>query len=405
MALEFGQKVKEEAVWLAETGKDPNQTAKVLCDQDPDGHNYGIGIILDGKGNPMPGSPTLLEYAAAELDNSTKGSYMNSAKIMADVKAAVLKWQRIPGQYGDAFKLALPSDAGTGAVKTSIEVALALNPQLEALGIEELGWPAYKAIAKSARISWKEFPQDAVAEGDALLPVYQAGPLNTTGMVRKEDVIQARARAAAKTNTIVILDRAYPGFEFARDIKTTSYDDVMRKSFELQIKPFIDEGVPFCLALSPTKAFVTFALRPCGMMLVYCPGDAMAKEVSPLLTATIRARGSAFEHPVSRGFTKAMVNDLSRLEDEHKVSLGRLADAETLWKKLTEGTPIEYLFSGDYAGLFRNPEAKEDAAVHIYDKHIYPVLAKDRCRMNVSGIPVDEDLAKNQIAVFAEQCY
>ena len=79
------------------------------------------------------------------------------------------------------------------------------------------------------------------------------------------------------------------------------------------------------------------------------------------LNATMRARGSSFEHPVTRGFVKAMIGDLESLEAEQAGALQRLADAEKLWGRLVAGTAIEELFSENYAGLFRNPLAREDA--------------------------------------------
>jgi len=70
MDLTFGQAVQKEVLRLAAEGKDTNQIAKIVCDQDPKGYNYGIGIMLDGNGQPMSSSPTLLEYTHTELDNS-----------------------------------------------------------------------------------------------------------------------------------------------------------------------------------------------------------------------------------------------------------------------------------------------------------------------------------------------
>jgi aspartate/tyrosine/aromatic aminotransferase len=403
-ALDFGQNVYQESLKLQEEGRDANQIAKILSERDPAGHNYGIGIVLDGQGQPMASSSLLLEYAAAELGFSQKGTYMNSGKVMEELKTAVLAWQRIPEQYWGQFKLALPSDAGTGAVKTGVEIGLMLNPQLNTLGIEELGWPAYKAIARVARINCEEYADDIIS-GANTLPIYQAGPMNTTGLVRDKAVIEARAKSAADTNTFVILDRAYPGFEFARQLAAQSYDDVMRMSYELQVQPFIDQGVPFCAAIGPTKAFVTFALRPCGLLLIFNPDSAREKEMTNMLNTTIRARGSAFEHPITRAFAKAMVQDLARFEAEHQVALERLAQAEATWRKLVQGTPIEYLYAENYAGLFRNPKARDGAAVHIYNEHIYPVFAQQRCRQNVTGIPDDEALAQKHVSVFAEQCF
>lgn len=124
-----------------------------------------------------------------------------------------------------------------------------------------------------------------------------------------------------------------------------------------------------------------------------------------MLNTTIRARGSAFEHPVSRAFAKAMTTDRARLEAEHLVALVRVAEAEAMWRKLVQGTPIEYLYSDRYAGLFRNPMARDDAPIAVYNEHIYPVFANQRCRQNVTGIPQDEHLARKHVRVFAEQCY
>ncbi len=405
MSVEFGKTVYENALKLKEQGKDANQIVKILFDQDPEAVNYGIGIILGGDGKPVATSSTVLEYAAAELEQSKVGTYMNSSAKQGDLKKAVMKWQRIPEEYADKFILATPSDAGTGAVKTAVEIALMQNPQMNTLGIQEFGWPAYKTIAKTSRIQVKEYAGDGVIAGDGVLPLYQAGPMNTTGFVAGQELVEARAKSAAEHDALVVLDRAYSGFEFARLLAETSYDEVMRKSYELQIKPFIEHNAPFCLAVSPTKAFVTFALRPCGLLLIFTPDAEQKKAITTLVNTTMRARGSAFEHPVTRAFIKAMTQDLARLEAEHQTALERLAEAEALWRTLVQGTPMEYLYSEEYAGLFRNPPAKEDAAIHIYNEHIYPVLANQRCRQNVTGIPDDEELARKHVNVFAEQCY
>ncbi|MBF0289266.1 MAG: aminotransferase class I/II-fold pyridoxal phosphate-dependent enzyme [SAR324 cluster bacterium] len=405
MELQFGKSVQAEGLQLAKSGKDVNQVAQVLCDKDNQGHNYGIGIVLNGNGQPMNTSATLLEYISAELEYSKRGTYMNSAKIMDELKQTVLRWQRIPEQYWNQFRLALPSDAGTGAVKSAVELTLLQNPSFHTLGIQALGWPAYKTIAKLAHLQCQEFAEDSIIAEPNTLPVYQAGPLNTTGRVCQKDIIEARAKTAAETNTPVVLDRAYSGFEFTRLIPSKSYDDIMRMSYELQIQPFIEQGTSFSLAISPTKVFVTFALRPCGLLLVFCPETKPNQELTNSLNMTMRARGSSFEHVTTRAFTKALVQDLPRLEEEHHGALKRLAEAEAGWRKLVEGTPIDYLYSEQYAGLFRNPKANDDAAVHIYNEHIYPVFAQGRCRQNVTGIPDDEQLARKHVAVFAGQCF
>ncbi len=405
MEQKFGNQVYEKMRQLQEQGKDVNQIAKILFDQDPQGHNYGIGIILDGKGQPAVTSSTLLEYASAELEQSKAGTYMNSGKVLKDVQQAVLQWQRIPEHYWEYFTLALPSDAGTGAVKTAVEIALQLDPHLNALGVEELGWPAYKAIAKASRLQVQEFATGKPITGDTVLPIYQAGPMNTTGLVHPRDVIQHRAQSAAKTGTYVILDRAYPGFEYARRLATSSYDEVMRMSYESQIQPFLEEGVPCALAIGPTKAFVTFSLRPCGLLLLFCPDSSRQSAWTTVINTTMRARGSAFEHAITRAFVNALLHDRARLEEEHRQALTRLSEAETMWRTFVGGTPLEYLYADNYAGLFRNPKARENAEIAIYNEHIYPVFANQRCRQNVTGIPTDKELAQTHVRVFAEQCY
>ena len=405
MSVEFGTKVYEKAKELASQGIDANQSAKVLFDMDDAGYNYGIGIVLDDKGNPMATSSTLLEYTLKEVQNSTEGNYYNSNKQLGKLKEAVLSWQRIPEKYWDNFKLALPSDAGTGAVQTAVGLSLVLNPQIKKLGVEELGWPAYKAIAKNFRIGVGEFPADGVIDGEDMLSLYQAGPMNTTGYVTGLKVKQARAKAAAGKNYSLVLDRAYSGFEFASELAEIGYDKVMQKSYELQLAPFIEAGVKFSIAISPTKCFVSFALRPCGLLLVYCPDKKDEKQLQTSLNLAIRARGSSFEHAITRAFVKAMVNDRARLEAEHQAALERVATAESIWRKFVKGTAIEYLYTPEYAGLFRNPKAKEGAQVQIYNAHIYPVFADSRCRQNVTGIPSDEKVAAGHVKAFAEHCY
>lgn len=401
----FGDDVIAEAEKLREAGLDANQIAGILCKKDPQGKNYGIGILLGKDGKPMPTSPTLLEYVERELKDSGSGSYLNSDALKKDMLEATLRWQRVPEEFWPHFQLLLPSDAGTGAVQTAIQAATLLNDKFSTLSVEELGWPAYKALAGAARLRFHEFPSEGVAQGDGVLPLYQAGPMNTTGRVPSPEVISARVQAAKAAGLPVVLDRAYPGFEYARLLGKTSYAEIMRKSFQAQIQPFIDAGIPFALALSPTKAFVTFSLRPCGFLLVFHPDRNAVQAFGPKVAALLRARGSSFEHPISRAFVKAMVRDRARLEEEHAQALQRNGEAETQWQALTQGTPIEALFSDAYAGLFRNPKVQPAAAREIYGAHVYPVFSEGRCRLNVTGIPVDPAQAASQVSVFATYCY
>jgi hypothetical protein len=115
-----------------------------------------------------------------------------------------------------------------------------------------------------------------------------------------------------------------------------------------------------------------------------------------------RARGSSFEHPSTRGLARAMVEDLAGLEADHVGILERMATAEEMWLRHAKGTPVEALFTDEYAGLFRNPRAKDGAAEGLYGAHLYPVLSSGRCRINATGIAGDEAKAKEHVEAFAQ---
>src|ERR1041384_4724892 len=92
----FGDEVVEEAQRRRESGLDANQIAGALCQKDPQGRNYGIGILLDRDGKPMPTSPTLLSYVEKELRGSGAGSYANSEALKKGMLEATLRWQGVP---------------------------------------------------------------------------------------------------------------------------------------------------------------------------------------------------------------------------------------------------------------------------------------------------------------------
>jgi aspartate/tyrosine/aromatic aminotransferase len=405
MDIQLGRSNIEKAEELKKLGRDANQIASVLCDQDPEGHNFGIGIVIGSDGRPMSTSQTLLEYVSAELAVSGAGTYVSSTKILETFKRRVLAFQRVPEKLWGQFLVAVPSDAGTGAVRLAMELAFMRDDMLRSLGVEELGWPAYRAIAKSMGKGFGEHAADAVIEREDVLPVYQAGPMNTTGRVKGRDVIRSRAEAAAKTGATVVLDRAYPGFEFAGALAESSYDDVMSRSYDLQLRPYVEAGVPSFVACSPTKAFVSFALRPCGVLLVFCPDPGEMDTLRLQLNTLMRARGSSFEHPATRAFIKASVERPADLEREHAGVLARLAECEASWRMLSKGTAIEALYSASYAGLFRNPRLKEGGAEQLYGRHIYSVITAGRCRHNVTGLSGDATLAAEHVAAFAEYCF
>jgi aspartate/tyrosine/aromatic aminotransferase len=399
----FGSEVVEKAKRLAEEGKDANQIAAVLAGADPNGRNYGIGILLDGNGQPMPGSPTLQEYLLAEIQGQTSGRYLNSAKLMDQIKEIILRWQCIPEKYWDHFAFVIPSDSGTGAVFSGIQIMRNLFSCINTLGVEALGWPAYAAMAKANALVFCEYSVNVFGNNN-MLPIYQAGPLNTTGKVQQETIWRKRANDAGKGGYPVLLDRAYSGYAYAeRLLSGKKLEDVMWVEYETMLASFIEHGVPFALAIGPTKSFVTFNSRPFGFLLVFCPDKTDVADVQKTANIIIRARGSAFQYPASRAFARAIVNDFAKLEQEHVAALLRVAKANIAWANYSQGTSLTPLFTEKFAGIFRNFLVDANADVAIYGKHLYPVFKDGRCRINTTGIPNDEKLARQHVAAFASQ--
>lgn len=401
--MEFGAGVAERAEKLAAAGKDANQIASILCGEDPEGRNYGIGVVLGGDGRPVPGSPTLKKWLLREVEENTAGTYLNSAKIHARATEAVLSWLRIPEDSWDDFILVTPSDSGTGAVTSGIDTLRIVHPEYSSLGVEERGWAVYKTMAEVKAMGFEEYADDAVIGGKGELPVYQLGPLNTTGRIRGADVWGKRADGAAAEGTHVMLDRAYPGHDMAGPLlEGASYDKVMKASIA-PLVPFIEAGVTFAMAVSPTKSFITFNSRPCGFLLIHCPSGGGKEKMEMAANKAIRARGSAFEHPATRALIKALTEDLPALEKEHAGALMRVAEANAAWALHTKGTPLAQLFTEKYAGIFRNFPVRPGAPAALYGARLYPVFAGGWMRINISGLPSDAETAKKEAQAFAGQ--
>jgi aspartate/tyrosine/aromatic aminotransferase len=400
---EFSAKaVAVRAQVLRDGGADVNQVADLLARADSQAANYGIGIILDGHGRPMPTSPELMAQTMGVVEEGAAASYLSSKSLHAELLQEALSWQRIPKQYWDSFLLVTPSDAGTGAVNTAVQMYLMMNPKISSLAVEELSWPVYQSIAGSNRIGFESYGlQETEVVAPNLLTVMQAAPHNSTGFVCPSEIIRARAEKCAELGLPIVLDRAYPGFENAGMLASQGYDAVMQRSCDHYLLPFLLANCSFAISLSPTKAFRSFTLRPCGLTLVFEPDAQKRKLLASAINTINRGRGSAFEHPASRAFIRSLVENRSVLELEHGQTLQRLADAQALWQKLLQGQPLAKAFSPEYAGMFRNLLGSEGCEEPFYQAHIYPVLAGNRCRINVTGIPLDEEQAQAHINVFA----
>lgn len=404
MSKKFGNKVLVRGKELAEAGKDVNQISTILFteDQSTQKRNYGIGILLGVDGKPLQGSPILQDYLAREVDLIKVGNYFNSSNVMDELKKKVLTWQRIPQIYWEHFSLVMPSDAGTGAVMTGMQTLLsAFFPRLDAIAVEALGWPAYQAMAITNRVAFRDFVE-LVFPINGFLPVYQLGALNTTGKIIGQDVWEERAYQASQHEVPVLLDRAYSGFDAADMLlHGADYDALMEESIA-SLFPFLQHQVTFALAISPTKAFVTFNSRPGGFLLLYTPDKQRLVNLTKMANLVNRARGSSFEHPVTRAMVQVFLNKIKPLQLEHQRVLQRVAEANAMWEKCAAGTPLERYFTKEYGGMFRNFPIKEGTAEGLYAKHIYPVFSNGMCRINTTGISGDEEVAKRDVLAFAE---
>lgn len=396
-----GKYFLQRAHSFREDGADVNQVANLLVAEDSQAADYGIGVILDGHGRPMPTSPELMAQTLRAVEQGVDGTYLSSKSSHAQLLEAVVSWQRIPYRYWSDFVLVTPSDAGTGAVNTAVALYQMLNPKIGSLAVEERSWPVYQTIAAANRLDFSTYDlMNPAPLKRKTLTVTQAAPHNSTGYICSKALVEARAAAAAKEGQPIILDRAYPGFEQADLLSTQGYDSVMRRSCEHYLLPYMRAGCSFAIALSPTKAFRSFALRPCGFTLVYEPDPRKRAKLISAMTVINRSRGSAFEHPASRALVYSFIARREILEDEHAQSMQRLADSQKLWQKLLRDHPLSNAFSSQYAGMFRNLAGIENFELAFYEAHMFPVIAGDRCRINVTGIPIDETLAQSHLDVF-----
>jgi aspartate/tyrosine/aromatic aminotransferase len=411
MDMDFGKSVLAKSLVLKKTGKDVNDIAKILAGDDELGWNYGVGNILDGKGKPIDSSLVLQETSKIELvDNCKKAQYVNSAKYMDIFKKAVLSWQQIPEKYWDNIILVLPSDSGTGAVDVGLRFTSWLYPDLKTLAVEKLGWPVYKTSAKINNLKFAEFDYNwQLVSGRSRLPLIQSGPLNSTGKVDNLRDWEEVAELARSSNRPVLLDRAYSGFAYADLIlnkRNITLEKIMNLEYNSMLSPFLENGVETVIAISPTKCFGTFNLRPAGILLIYSPTKQRLRKLNIFLNQRIRVRGCAFENPITRAFVISFIEYNMTFLREHFTILQRTVNANQNWKKLCKNEDLKNLFGANYAGIFRNFPVKPGSEVKIYDQHIYPVFSKHKndtmCRVNTTGLPDDKDLAKKHISAFEE---
>ena len=75
--------VAARAQVLRDGGADVNQVADLLARADSQAANYGIGIILDGHGRPMPTSPELMAQTMRVGEEGAAATYLSSKPLYA----------------------------------------------------------------------------------------------------------------------------------------------------------------------------------------------------------------------------------------------------------------------------------------------------------------------------------
>lgn len=387
---------------LRRAGLDPNQIAEILWQRDPIGFNYGVGVVLNGDGRPMATPPEIVDAVIRETLESQLAVYRTLSNDDRErLKEAVLDWQGCPAALRSRFEIAVISDSGTGALQTGLQLEALMNGQAERTAIRPRGWPAYRALAASAQLSFDD-GENALARLDRrTIVVHQAGPHNTSGAVESAMDLREAARRIGAAGASLVLDRAYPAFEHAGRVASEGLAAVSQRSFEEQVLPFVDEGIPFSLALSPTKAFRTFALRPAGFLLIHTPDHQTRDRVRAALPGLVRARGASSSHPATRALVALLMDRSLALARAHEESLARTARAEAAWRTLCRGTALEPLFGPGSGGLFRNILMDAQRQPRVYDAHVYPVFFEDRCRINITGLPEDLEMARSHVALFA----
>ncbi len=395
---EFGRRIDLEAKKLADSGIDPNQIASALVKKF-DLRNYGIGILLGEGQTPMTESPTLRRLIISEVLQNGESNYAkNSPEVMERIKNNILRWLQIPEEYQADFIFATASDGGTGSGQTCVQTLLQANPKISKIALEKKGWPGHKAMAASQRVDLNEKEIGFVAKSE-VLPAYQIGPHNQTGIVHPTGLWQQRAKTAAKNKQMVFLDHAYPGFAHAYQLlKDKPYTQIMEADYKRFIAPFLEKGVTTAISVGPTKAFRTFKNRPGGLSLIYCPDQNIKK----ILAGVIRARGSAFENTSTRALLHGLDRYMSYFTADHEISLRRVAGAEDQWRKYSKDTPLAKLFvAGEFAGIFRNFTSKEGAARTLYGHRLGPVASNGNIRINTTGLPGNKEIAKADVTAFA----
>jgi len=383
------------AVKLQKNGIDYNQVASQVAASDPGSANYGIGLMMGGDGRPLPENRLMLE-ALKDLAVPGPSAYRSVTNLMPIVKEKLLMWLCVPDKYWEDFILACPSDGGTGAVQAGLQ-ALLMVSNLRSINVSQKGWPAYRAMAAVSRVQFCEREYEHIPLSHSL-PIAQLGPHNQTGLLPTK-TMKCLAEHCARNGLVCLCDMAYPGFSISPD----GHNDVMPETFRVFMEPFLKNNVPTAFAVGFTKRFRLFATRPFGALLVYAPRSRNVRNnLQQAINQVMRARGASFSNAANMALLNVLIKDFSGFVESGQMSLQRLNHVEERWRKMTIGTSLKPYFGDDYGGLFRLLPARHEAAKQLYGRGIVPVISKGFFRINITGLPDDDEAAEFHVRSFAD---
>ena len=375
------------------------------------GRSYAIGDIRKD-GLPLETSFIFNAWIDRERKN-TIGTYVNAdgqAKSAAD--AAVLDMLGVKPEYRESCRVFFTPMSGTGANNIAKNANFYMyGKKIKALANADLSWPVHDLYALMRGLALKKFgPEDAYGE-QGVYSIFQCGPHNTTGITPLQPVWIQRAEKNRGTGIPVHLDIQYLGFMSAFRIFSgeMTYDEAIRREFEISVEPFFERGVTCAIALGFTKCCITFADRTYGAVIVFSKDGKELAELSRAVKLATTEFEGAGQSPLGRGTIRAFAKDPEKIRQEYEAVLRYVGSVRAMCERLTRGGPLYPYFDPKnktfYSGIFRNIPIKKDAAEAVYSVGLFPAifLEPPRMRINITCFPGDESEAGQDLSAFAAQ--
>lgn len=351
---------------LIADGKDANQRAGIMAGIISGSVNLGIGIMIKN-GKPIAAPASFYQ----PLSSINSGKYVAlSDDDRNKLKEFFLEWQGVPKRLWDKFSFGLPTaGGGTSALNLALIAQRLISPF--SLEVEEGTWAVHNGLA--------DLYSDYEAIKTAFMP--QLGAFNPTGE-RDRDI-----ESLSNNYDVIIGDRAYPGFERSVDFYCgkLTVDELMKESYDEFIDPILKDSTS--LVLSFTKAFSGFDPRFPGGVLVFSETKKGQIKMQATLKKAERLSGAGFLSSSSQLLVNLVTETPGILLNQFENNLSALGESEILWQKATAETDLEYLFSSNYAGLFRQFKfsGKEEDIKKLFDAGIVVVINNDTIRINIMG--------------------